>query len=166
MILTCFALEDPVLIHQFTFIILVSEASDFPFPQGWLFSDVSIKTAAGCMRALNPAAALRYLPHSDVKAPKPPHWACSDGTASGSVDRSFAVLCTREGWESYKMGGRPWSWDIWQWEAMPTAALLPDPHTNSRTKTVYSKQANMSRLQHKNFSWSFLNSHISLSKYD
>lgn len=99
MILTCFALEDPVLIHQFTFIILVSEASDFPFPQGWLFSDVSIKTAAGCMRPLNPAAALRYLPHSDVKAPKPPHWACSDGTASGSVDRSFAVLCTREGWE-------------------------------------------------------------------
>lgn len=52
-----------------------------------------LKTAAGCGHPLNPAAATDCLPHSDVKCSKPPHWACSDKTASTSWDRSLAVIC-------------------------------------------------------------------------
>lgn len=121
MILTCFALKvKPIILFTLIFIILLSDTSDLS-PQGWPFSVVSIKTAAGCRQLpLNPAAALHCLPHSDVKSPKPPHRACSDKPACGSLDGSLALNWT---WKDEKRQE--------QWEAMELRYLAVWGKANS-----------------------------------
>lgn len=112
-----------------------------PFPLGLTVQCFLYKNC--CRQPLNPAAALRCLPHSDVKSPKPPHWACSDKPVSGSVDRSLAVICTwrdekwQEQWEAIEA-------EISGSERQSQQLLYYQTHTQKHLqahRNIYSKQA-------------------------